>query len=214
MDIRNYFKPLNNHINNEIKPRIFKLDEECWIEQYCLPSSLQEMYNFDDLWCLHPEEYGTVSYMGKTIKTPRWQQTYLRDYYFSGCAHKALPLPDQLQPFLEWANTIVPQSMQFNQVLVNWYADGNHYIGAHSDDEKQLIEFSSVLSVSLGQERIFRIRNKATNEIVVDIPMPNNTYVMMCGKIQKKYLHEVPKVAGKKGSEMGKRINITFRVFK
>ena len=214
MDIRKYFKPVKTDNSNEFTPKVYKLDDECWIEQDCLPSSLKEIYNFDDLWRLHPEEYGTVSYMGKVVKTPRWQQTYLKDYYFSGCVHKALKLPVEFQPFLEWANTIAPDNVKFNQVLINWYANGNHYIGPHTDDERQLVELSPVLSVSIGQERIFRIRNKATNEIVMDIPMPSDTYLMMCGKIQKKYLHEVPKVSGKKGDEMGKRINITFRVFK
>lgn len=209
MDIRKYFKPLPSD-----KTKIYKLDDECWIEQCCLPCTLKETYNFDELWRIHPEEYGQVSYMGKVVRTPRWQQTYLKDYFFSGCLHRALPLPQQLKPFFEWANTIVPNTMRFNQVLVNWYANGKHYIGPHSDDERELVNYSPVLSVSLGQERIFRIRDKATKEIVVDIPMQSDTYVMMCGNIQKKYLHEVPKVSGKKGDEMDRRINITFRVFK
>ena len=44
--------------------------------------------------------------------------------------------------------------------------------------------------------------------------MKNQTYLIMCGDMQKKYTHEVPKVSGKKGEEMGRRINITFRKFK
>ncbi len=211
MDIRKYFKPIDGV--SEFKPKLFTLDKDSWIEQNAIPSTLQNLYDFDELWKLHPEEYGTVSYMGKVVKTPRWQQTYLKDYYFSGMIHKALPLPEKFQPFLDWANSL-SDDVVYNQVLVNWYANGEHYIGPHSDNEKQIIPFSPVLSVSLGQERVFRIRQKSTNDIVVDIPMPNNTYVMMCGKIQERYLHEVPKVSGSKGSSMGKRINITFRVFK
>jgi len=211
MDIRKYFKPIDGV--SEFKPKLFTLDKDSWIEQNAIPSTLQDLYDFDELWELHPEEYGTVSYMGKVVKTPRWQQTYLKDYYFSGMIHKALSLPEKFQPFLDWANSL-SDDVVYNQVLVNWYANGEHYIGPHSDNEKQLVPFSSVLSVSLGQERVFRIRQKSTNDIVVDIPMPNNTYVMMCGKIQERYLHEVPKVSGSKGSSMDKRINITFRVFK
>jgi DNA oxidative demethylase len=210
MDIRKYFKPVSE---NKFKSKIYKLDDECWIEQHSIPEALQSMYDFDELWRLHPEEYGCVSYMGKMVKTPRWQQTYLKDYYFSGMMHKALPLPTQLQPFLDWANTITPNVI-FNQVLLNWYGNGAHYINPHTDNEKQLVELSPVLSVSLGQERVFRIRHIGTNEIVLDIPMPTNTYVMMCGKMQSRYLHEIPKVSGTKGSLMDKRINITFRVFK
>lgn len=211
MDIRKYFKPV--HVGVESKVRVYKLDEDSWMEQNTIPKALQSKYNFDELWRLHPEDYGYVSFMGKIVKTPRWQQTYLRNYYFSGMTHKALPLPEQLQPFLDWANT-VSSDVIYNQVLVNFYANGNHYIGAHSDDEKQLVPLSPVLSISLGQERTFRIRDKRTHDIVVDIRMPSNTYVMMCGKMQEKYLHEVPKVSGTKGSLMDKRINITFRVFK
>lgn len=215
MDIRKYFKPITTENNSsKIKTKLFKLDNECWIEQGYLPTALTTMYNFDDLWRLHPEEYGLVSYMGKMVRTPRWQQTYLKNYFFTGFDHKALPLPEQFQPFLNWANTIASESISFNQVLINFYENGKHYIGRHSDDERQLVKFSPVLSVSLGQERIFRVRDKITKKIVMDIPMPSDTYLMMCGKMQKKYLHEVPKVSGKKGDEMGKRINITFRVFK
>jgi alkylated DNA repair dioxygenase AlkB len=214
MDIRKYFKPVDGSKSvTEFKSKIYKLDDECWIEQHSIPQTLTSMYDFDELWRLHPEEYGSVSYMGKIVKTPRWQQTYLKEYHFSGMMHKALPLPTQLQPFLNWANTIIPKNV-FNQVLVNWYANGNHHINSHSDNEKQIVPFSPILSLSLGQERIFRIRQKSTHDIVLDIPMPTNTYVMMCGKMQRNYLHEVPKVTGTKGSSMDKRINITFRVFK
>lgn len=121
-------------------------------------------------------------------------------------------LPQELEPFLGWDNQLI-SNIQFNQVLVNWYANGNHYIGAHSDNERELVEHSPVISISLGQERVFRVRNKITSEVIHDIPMAHNSYLVMCGKMQSKYLHEVPKVDGLKGSRMNKRINITFRVF-
>jgi alkylated DNA repair dioxygenase AlkB len=212
MDIRKYFKPINQANDDEPKPpRVIQLDTECWIEQGQLPNTLS--YSFDRLWSIHPEEYGEVRYMGKVIKTPRWQQSYLRSYNFSGMKHNALPLPTELEPFYAWANQLIPNTT-FNQVLVNWYANGNHYIGAHSDGEKQLVEHSPVISISLGQERVFRVRKKINLEDILDIPMPHNSYLIMCGKMQSKYLHEVPKVSGSKGDNMKKRINITFRVFK
>lgn len=211
MDIRKYFKP------QTLGPRIFKLDDECWIEQGFIPSSIT--YDFDALWLLHPEEYGKVRYMGRTMNTPRWQQTYLRNYTFSGMNHEALPLPNVLEPFLAFANHMIEGfnngQWAFNQVLVNWYINGHHYIGPHSDSEIQLVEDSPVLSISLGQERIFRVKKIGdNNEKAIDIPMPDKSYIVMAGKMQKKYLHEVPKVNGIKGSDMKRRINITFRVFK
>ncbi len=207
MDIRNYFQPKPR----EFAPKMFPLDHESYIEQGPLPQSLRN-YDFQKLWCLHPEEYGEVKYMGKIVKTPRWQQSYLNSYIYSGMQHEALPLPNEFQPFLDWANTIDPD-IKYNQVVINWYANGHHSIGPHSDNEKQLVKHSPVLAISLGQERILRVRCKRTNDQVIDVPMPSNTYLVMGGKMQERYLHEIPKVNGMKGAELGKRISITFRVF-
>jgi alkylated DNA repair dioxygenase AlkB len=61
--------------------------------------------------------------------------------------------------------------------------------------------------VSLGAERVFRIR--ADKKIVLDLKMPDNSYVIMGGKMQQQFTHEVPK--SKKVIE--RRISITFRKF-
>jgi alkylated DNA repair dioxygenase AlkB len=212
MDIRKFFKPIvQDHQNHT--PTKYVLDDESWIEQGYLPSDLVESYAFDALWRLHPEEYSELCIMGKTVKTPRWTQNYLKTYQFSGTNHRAQPLPRELEPFFVWANTL-DADVTYNQVLVNWYANGHHYIGPHSDAEKQLVKHSPVLSVSLGQERVFRVKRKSDHTDVLEVKMPHNTYLMMCGKMQERFLHEVPKVNGNKGEALGKRINITFRVFK
>ena len=52
----------------------------------------------------------------------------------------------------------------FNAILVNRYASGDDYIGAHSDDEKSLGP-NGVVTISIGQERILRIRDKKTKQI-------------------------------------------------
>lgn len=213
MDIRKYFKPVQNQDSSIQQPKLYRLDEESWIEQGCIPTDITDVHTFNTLWYLHPDEYGEVYYNGKVIKTPRWQQNYLRDYNFSGMNHKAKPLPIEFVPYLEWANQF-NGNVTFNQVLINWYANGHHYINPHTDNEKQLVKHSPVLSLSLGQERTFRIRNKLDNKSILDLQMPDKTYLMMCGKMQEHYLHEVVKVNGKKGENMGKRINITFRVLK
>lgn len=74
MDIRNYFKRLN--VTEEIHKSVqtYKLDEDCRIEQ----GHINDIeYDFDKLWCIHPEEFGSVRYMRKVISTPRWQKMLL-----------------------------------------------------------------------------------------------------------------------------------------
>lgn len=182
------------------------LDETSYVVQEVIPDDLQ--YDFEQLWDLHPEQYGQVRMMGKIVETPRWQQTYGHDYYYTGMLHHALPLPEPFKPFLDWANTLGYN--EFNQVLINWYQDGQHYIGKHSDDESQLVPGSPILSISLGAVRKFRIRSKHDNSIIQDLDTLNRSYMVMCGRMQKDYTHEIVKTS----KECGRRINITMRQFK
>jgi alkylated DNA repair dioxygenase AlkB len=169
------------------------------------------MIDFNSLWNIHPETYGTIKILGKEISTPRWQQSYGRDYRFTGMNHAALPVPELLDPFLEWANSLGYGT--FNQVLVNWYANGHHYIGKHRDSESQLVPQSPIISISLGATRTFRIRNYATNDIIMDLSVNNGDVVIMGGNFQSELTHEIPKISGMKGEGVGPRINITFRQF-
>lgn len=188
------------------------LSDLSWVEKGVLPTTLV-MYDFEHLWGLHPEQFGKVKILGKVIDTPRWQQSYDHPYWYSGMMHEAPPLPEPFRPFKEWVDQL--GWGPFNQVLINWYANGHHYIGKHSDDITQLVTRSPIVSISLGAERTFRVRRKEDGEKIIDIPMPTNSYLVMGGAMQEEFTHEVPKIAGKKGEAMvGRRINITFRQFK
>ena len=187
------------------------LQNNSWIDYGILPESIQ--YNFEELWGLHPENYNKVKILGKVIDTPRWQQTYGRSYNYTGMVHEALPMPRQIEPFLEYVQNLY-SDYKFNQILINWYENGLHYIGAHSDNTKPLVENSPIVSITLGQERLFRIKEKQTKKTIKDIILKDKTVITMGGEFQTHYTHEVPKVTGKKGELLGKRINITFRAFK
>lgn len=187
------------------------LQNNSWIDYGTLPESIQ--YNFEEIWSLHPEEYNKVKILGKVIDTPRWQQTYGKSYNYTGMVHEALPMPRQIEPFLEYVQNLY-SDYKFNQILINWYENGLHYIGAHSDNTKPLVENSPIVSITLGQERLFRIKEKQTKKTIKDIILKDKIVITMGGAFQTYYTHEVPKVSGKKGEQLGKRINITFRCFK
>ena len=75
---------------------------------------------------------------------------------------------------------------------------------------------SVVLSISLGAERVFRVKDHASKgkQYKQDFAMPNRSYLVMGGKMQERFTHEVPKISGARAKLMGPRINITFRRFK
>ena len=202
-----------------------------------LPSELQlNGEEFERIWNLHPAEYGKVNVFGEK-NTPRYQQSFGHSYKFSKTEHPAVPLTD---PFLcrvmqycsEHTSTYM-QKVPFNGELVNFYVNGNHYIGAHSDSETDLVAGSPIYSFSYGEIRDFiitpnkikngdtsdytqewkqyKIANKLDEDRIV-LSLPNNSLVIMGGDMQKHYKHAVPKRA--LSSCPNRRINVTVRHFK
>jgi len=162
---------------------------------------------FETLWALHPSQSNEILIHGRMVPIPRWQQAYGRDYQFSGSVSQALPVPNILGPFLVWAREAV--DARLNGLLLNWYeAERRHYIGAHRDSRHGLVTGTPIVTISLGDERIFRLRIpkergftdfEATHGAVFVMPWETNLHVK----------HEVPKAARAKG----RRISITARAF-
>ena len=183
-----------------------------WIKYFpSIPETLSlNKEQFEKLWNLHPKEKGIVKIMGKEIETPRWQQAYGQSYAFSGTVNKALPFHPIILKYVNWANEQTKNEKgEFNMALLNWYENGDHYIGHHSDDEKQLIRKSSIYCFSFGASRDFVLKNKITKENT-KVELHNNSLIIMGGKCQKTHTHTLPK--RKKVNE--KRISITLRKFK
>ncbi len=184
------------------------LTKNSWLDVFYLPDDLCN--DFNKLWELHPQEPAEVMMYGKLIKTPRYQQSYLKNYNFSGVEHKSLQLPEEFKTYLDYINNL--KYGNFDQVLVNWYADGSKYIGTHSDDERSLIQDSPIITISLGEERKFRIRDR-NGKIIKDVMTKNGLVLVMGGKFQKEFKHEIVKIGGKKGELTDSRVSITFRQF-
>lgn len=109
-------------------------------------------------------------------------------YRYSGQLAASQPL-NTLSKLLDRVNEMY--TAQFNGILVNYYEDGNNYIGAHSDDESGLDPIGVVI-ISYGATRKFRIRDKQTKEIIKDIPTISNEIMCMSGNFQKEFTHEIP----------------------
>lgn len=213
-DIRSFFDPSFKALppsTPESRPKkgIVNLGRESWLLHDELPKSLS--WDYDALWNCHPPEFGEVLMFDRMVSTPRWQQAYMRPYYFTGILHDAPPLPPCFSPFLDWANDTGHRP--YNAALINWYKDGSQYIGPHKDSDRQLLEGSTIMSISLGGTRTFRIRDQTTKNIVADLELVDGTYVVMGGNMQKHFTHEIVRVSGKRGASVPSRINITFRTF-
>lgn len=195
-----------------------------WVEEFKLPvSHMFDETEFEALWQLRPTEANYISLFGREIATPRRFQAYGIPYRFSGKLHKALPIPEMLQPLIKYANSFDyfktwPEDQQsFNGVLVNWYQDGNDYIGFHADDEKDLNKSpngtSVVFSISFGATRLFHLKPKNKSmDYEMKCTLENGSVVVMGGLCQSTHKHSIPKCPP--NEVVGRRINITLRNFK
>ena len=173
-----------------------------------LPAHLAvDAEHFEALWSLHPEEYHEIRMHGRVVKTPRWQLAYGRDYEYTGRVNEALPLTPQLKPLLAWARESFHERL--NGLLLNWY-DGRlgHYIGPHHDSRKNMVEGAPIVTVSLGQERTFRLTLPKTR-VRRDFPAKDGTVFVMPYDTNLAWKHEVPRAAKYKE----RRISVTIRAF-
>ena len=185
--------------------------DNSWLEKGKLPFTLNKE-QYQDLWDSHPEERDDIFIFNKHHKVPRWQQAYGINYKFSGNISIALPITDMLQEYIDWANMNEikkGRTGELNGILVNWYKDGEDYIGWHSDDESQIDQNFPIYTISLGDTRTFKIREKKDKKKVTNYELEDNDYLIMGGEFQKHYQHHLPKRKKCKNS----RISITIRKF-
>ncbi|TCV95737.1 DNA-N1-methyladenine dioxygenase [Luteibacter rhizovicinus] len=97
--------------------------------------------------------------------------------------------------------------VSFNSVLANLYRDGGDSMGWHADDEPELGPRPTIASVSLGETRTFRFRDRETGGRTVAVDLTHGSLLRMAGDTQALYRHDLPK----RVRVHGPRINLTFR---
>jgi alkylated DNA repair dioxygenase AlkB len=207
--------PLLTDLPEPLDSKTDLLEHKVQIQSFTLPDSLKINKNsqYEALWNLKPTERENLLIFGKLIKTPRYVRQYLRDYKFSNVVHKGYSLDSNnegenyILELLKYVNYISGKT--YNGILVNWYTDGNEYIGYHSDDESKLVSNSDIYSITFGATRDFYLKNNETG-VVHTYPLNHNNVLIMKSPCQQYYKHSVPKRLKCKES----RINITFRLYK
>ncbi len=143
----------------------------------------------------------------KWVKVPRlmcWYGDPEAYYRYSGVNHTPKPW---LPGLLYIKNKLEQQCRcDFNSVLANLYRDGNDSMGCHADNEKELGANPTIASLSLGDERLFKLQHKKTKQ-KLNINLAHGDLLVMGGTCQRFWHHSVPKTKTFKKP----RINLTFR---
>jgi len=184
------------------------LDETHFIEVYRQIKTFKlNSEKFDHLWNEHPEDFHEILMHGKKVKTPRWQQAYGKNYEYTGSRNDALPLNRIEQKYLKWCQENIDERL--NGLLINWYeGKAKHYMGKHRDSPKGLVKGSPIVTISHGEDRIFRMRPHK-GKGYIDTEVRNGDVLVLPWVTNEKFTHEVPHFKTYKG----RRISVTLRAF-
>jgi hypothetical protein len=218
-----------NRMTNKTAPhRIIQLSDESYLLINKLPEHLINYTNeyFDKMYSLRPEISKVLVGPDKDeVITERRHTSYLntpplvlgtdKSYMFSGMdtSNNNQDLPEVFKPLLEYINENrnhldFPKFPEYNQVVVNWYENGNEYIPFHSDCETGFADNANVAIISLGSTRIFELVRKTPLKETTSLPCEHGTIVYMCGDTQKQFRHGI-----RKDDCEGRRMSVSFRSF-
>ncbi len=144
--------------------------------------------------------------MGRSIQIPRLSAWYgTAGYRYSGIMHALQPLTEELQELQAVVEDLA--GLSFNGVLLNLYRDGQDSVGWHADNEAGLGPEPVIASLSLGAVRRFQLKHRTDRTGRVALDLPHGSCLIMRGKTQQYWLHQLPKTR----APVGPRINLTFR---
>lgn len=160
----------------------------------------------------------TEHHLQKLIRVIPWQRykssnrmvcSLGNSYSYSGHTTKghSFNIYPPLKALIERVNKEL--GTNFNSALLNWYPGNNARSGInpHSDNEREIVRGSSVLSVSLGASVNFYLTSNDGNE-QIKVQLNDGDVFLMGENAQLFYKHHIPYTVMKKD-----RISITFRQF-
>ncbi len=199
-----------NLFTNQSDPHDFETHElgDGWIREYpCFLSEAEAGSLLADLLESIPWQQDQIRIAGRLLPVPRlqcWMGD--ADYSYSGLRLKALAWYPPVLALKQQIESVTGR--QFNSVLLNYYRNGQDSVAWHADDEPELGPEPVIASLSLGAERPFRLRPKASERPERQRLLLRHGSLLLMGEgIQNNWLHELPKV---KGLEKP-RLNVTFR---
>lgn len=115
------------------------------------------------------------------------------------------------------ADFLIDENWQSDFCVGNYFPDNKSHLDWHTDKLTNIGPLPTIASISFGATRIFRLRrSNPTNSTIYNIPLPNNTLLIMLPSTQELYKHSVPTLKDslvRPHSKFGEsRFSLTFRM--
>lgn len=176
-----------------------------YLQDFLTPDQARELFALLRGGLDWQEEVVTI--VGRRVPVPRlvcWHGDQGAVYRYSGLTHHPSPWTGELLTLKQAIESACGHD--FNSVLGNLYRDGLDSMGWHADQEKVLGPNPYIASLSLGAERLFKIRHNKTGE-TLDLTLADGSLLLMGGALQHHWRHCLPKSR----QPTPARINLTFR---
>ena len=163
---------------------------------------------FEYYYAKRPTQKQFCKIFGKEIALPRSSLNYGKSYVFNGGVQSCCEMDDYMNHIIDIIVERFNIEKRPNSCLVNWYANGDEYIGYHKDNENSL-EHQPLFICSFGEERVLKFKHTGTGE-VHDFSLPHGSLLKFPYEINDNYKHSIPK--SKKITKP--RISFSFRYIK
>jgi alkylated DNA repair dioxygenase AlkB len=146
-----------------------------------------------------------ITMFGRTSRLPR-QVAWFGDkrYAYSRISTEPLGWTPLLLRMRNIARDLT--GTDFDSALANRYDDGQATVAWHADDEPIFDTGGTIVGLSLGATRRFKLKHRDTGE-VVEQRLDHGSALVMTGRCQCDWVHSVPREA----RVTEPRINLTFR---
>lgn len=193
--------------NSSLQQNLLPFDGEAYLDnQYFSPTDASNYFH-----CLKDEinwEHKEIRIYGRFVLQPR----LIAWYGDPGITLKYSSLNLISNP---WTNALTnikaaiedDLGYSFNGVFLNYYRNGQDYMGWHRDNERVHGLQPLIISISFGAARLFKFRHYQQKDIVKNLKLNSGSLLIMQGDTQENWTHSLPKSL--RISEP--RINLTFR---
>lgn len=192
----------------------------CWLGIGHIDDDILKSCDFEIMWSYHPEKKSEIIMREKEIPAHRYLQSYLNtpsigtvdlkksSYMFS--KDNKVDIPTEFENVLKHINN--KYNMEYNQVVVNWYEDGNDYLPFHKDwtnDTSKAFYVTTVTFCEKDCNRTFYVEYENDKNIGKSLKTTNGMVITLGGMTNTYFTHGILK----EPEIIGKRISLTFRYF-
>ncbi|GCE22129.1 alpha-ketoglutarate-dependent dioxygenase AlkB family protein [Dictyobacter kobayashii] len=153
-----------------------------------------------------PRQQERIQLYGKWYEQPRLTAWEGMSWTAESGYREQVPAPDWTPMFVALRDQLGTEfEIPFNAVLINEYRGGADSIGWHADNDP-LIDQRVIASLSIGGERVFKIRSKRDHSKIYQVPLGNGDLLIM-HNAQTHWEHSIAKTK----KNVATRFNLTFR---